>query len=323
MHQVAIYDVSDAGVTRTINADSARMVFNASRTDLLLTLFDGAVREVDFQDMSNFQVVDFQQQVMRMEGVSDRLERTAESTFRTDRDMTLAMMRARIDSLRVELSQLEQGEDPAGADAAPANEGEVGAEVDASAANGEASPGMELAQAIELDGQRDMPDAVQAAVIAAAAGSPEGAAALPAIQEDANSRYSAARAEAIQGQIREFQIEIQKKYAIAVATLVFVLIGIPIALRFPRGGIGMVIGVSLAVFGVYYVGLIGGETLGDSGYVPPLVAMWATNAIFGVLGLAGFLLLGREQGTGRGGGSRELPRWLRLRRFGHSAEGAA
>jgi hypothetical protein len=105
-------------VTRTINADSGRMAFNPAQTDLLLTLFDGNVREVDFNDMSNFQIIDFERQIMRMEGVSDRMQRTVESTFRTDRDMTLAMMRARIDTLRVELAQLRAGEGPVPAEEA-------------------------------------------------------------------------------------------------------------------------------------------------------------------------------------------------------------
>ena len=132
-------------------------------------------------------------------------------------------------------------------------------------------------------------------------------------------RYIEARARNIGYQIREFQVEMHKKFAIATATLVFVLIGVPIALRFPRGGIGMVIAISLTVFGFYYVGLIGGETLGDEGYVPAAVAMWATNFIVGLLGFVGFLRLGREQGTSRGSGWGELPRWLRMPRLRRSA----
>jgi lipopolysaccharide export system permease protein len=126
--------------------------------------------------------------------------------------------------------------------------------------------------------------------------------------------YMEARIKSTRTQIREFQTEIQKKYSIAAAALVFVLIGIPIALRFARGGVGMVIGVSLAIFSIYYVGLIAGESLADQGYVPPWLAMWLTNLVFGALGLVGIWRVGREQSTGRGSGWGDLPRWLRLRR---------
>ena len=56
-------------------------------------------------------------------------------------------------------------------------------------------------------------------------------------------------------------VEIEKKFAIAAACVIFVLLGAPVALRFPRGGVGLTIGVSLGVFGLYYVGLVAGEAL--------------------------------------------------------------
>ena len=50
-----------------------------------------------------------------------------------------------------------------------------------------------------------------------------------------------------------YGVEIHKKFALAVACFVFVLLGAPIALRFPRGGVGLALGVSLFVFALYYV----------------------------------------------------------------------
>jgi len=124
--------------------------------------------------------------------------------------------------------------------------------------------------------------------------------------------FNEARAGSVRFQIREIEVEVQKKYSIAAATLVFVLIGVPLALRFPRGGVGMVIAASLSIFSIYYVGLIGGEALANEGFVPPWVAMWLTNALFGILGMIGLWKMGREQSTGRGGGWGDLPRWVRV-----------
>lgn len=137
--------------------------------------------------------------------------------------------------------------------------------------------------------------------------------------------FGEARIEGVKREIRRYQVEIQKKYSIASATLVFVLIGVPLALRFPRGGIGMVIAASLTIFSIYYVGLIGGEALADSGYLPPWMAMWLTNALFGSLGVAGLWRMGREQSTSRGGGW-AVPERLRnlfSRRRRTQVEGAA
>jgi lipopolysaccharide export system permease protein len=74
-----------------------------------------------------------------------------------------------------------------------------------------------------------------------------------------------------------------------------------VAIRFPRGGIGLVIGLSLVVFTIYYVGLIGGEELGDRGVVPPFLAMWAANLLFTGVGLFG-LTLARRPGHSASGG---------------------
>ena len=62
-----------------------------------------------------------------------------------------------------------------------------------------------------------------------------------------------------------FAVEVHKKWSISFACISFVIIGIVMALRFPRGGIGLVIGGGLLVFSVHYVGLTAGESLADRG----------------------------------------------------------
>jgi lipopolysaccharide export system permease protein len=104
-----------------------------------------------------------------------------------------------------------------------------------------------------------------------------------------------------------FEIEINKKFSLAAACLIFCIVAPPIALRFPRGGVGLVIGVSLFVFALYYVGLIGGEALANKGLVPPFWAMWGTNLIMTLVGLVMLFRMGRDAGSARGGGIRE---WL-------------
>jgi lipopolysaccharide export system permease protein len=118
-----------------------------------------------------------------------------------------------------------------------------------------------------------------------------------------SSTLEAARARTDGGQrtFNTYDVEIQKKFAIAVACAIFVLLGAPIALRFPRGGVGLVIGVSFGVFGLYYVGLIAGEPLAQAGKVTPFWAMWASNVIFLVVGGVLLSRVGRAGSTARGG----------------------
>ncbi|HYD51829.1 MAG TPA: LptF/LptG family permease [Gemmatimonadaceae bacterium] len=118
----------------------------------------------------------------------------------------------------------------------------------------------------------------------------------------------------------KYDVEIHKKFSLAAACFIFVLIGAPLALRFPRGGVGMVIGVSLAIFAISYVGLIGGEALADKALLEPAIAMWAANIILFLIGLALTLRMGRENTSGRGGGLREWFGGLRPRRRARSGD---
>jgi lipopolysaccharide export system permease protein len=126
--------------------------------------------------------------------------------------------------------------------------------------------------------------------------------------------------------INQYEVEIQKKFALAAACFIFVLLGAPIALRFPRGGVGLTIGVSLVVFGLYYVGLIAGESLARRGMVPPVVSMWIANLVFGALALVLLARMGMESGSSRSGDMREIlatiRHKLRRRRVHQPTQGA-
>lgn len=104
---------------------------------------------------------------------------------------------------------------------------------------------------------------------------------------DAASQFQSYADREITGhrRVNQFWVEIHKKGTIPAACIVFVLIGATIAVRFPRGGVALVVGVSLVCFGVYYVFLIVGEDLSDRLWVSPLLAMWAPNILFGLFGL--------------------------------------
>jgi len=144
---------------------------------------------------------------------------------------------------------------------------------------------------------------------------------------------SAAQIEVMKARVHDSEItmsryetEIQKKFALAAACVVFVLLGAPIGIRFPRGGVGLVIGVSILVFALYYVGLIVGEDLADKLILDPVIAMWMANALFTVVGVLGLIRVQRVGGSARGGDTSEMldtiRTWIaqRMRRFGVRAD---
>jgi lipopolysaccharide export system permease protein len=149
---------------------------------------------------------------------------------------------------------------------------------------------------------------------AATAGAQAFAQTLPRLQI-ARSRVNDARLTA-----SRYATEIQKKFALAAACAVFVLLGAPVGLRFPRGGVGMVLGVSVVVFGLYYIGLVAGEAAADRLVLSPFWGMWMINVLCSVIGVVMMIRVQRSGATARGGEWSEMFDRLRAWRTTRRAE---
>jgi lipopolysaccharide export system permease protein len=90
--------------------------------------------------------------------------------------------------------------------------------------------------------------------------------------------------------------EIHKKISLSFAPLVFVLIGIPLAIKTRRGERTIGFGISLAIIIIYWLMLAGTTALSLRGTVPAWLAMWSTNIVLGLAGALLFVLTG-ERGT--------------------------
>lgn len=270
MWDVSIFDVSDPGTVHTVYADSGRASFSGNGTDMVLQLFDGHTREVAASEPENFRRVYFRKQIFGIPDIGNQLQRNDRPDgFRGDREMTIGMLQAQIDTIsrqrRDESRNLRQA---AMADLEFALAGGRGAGVEGA----EGTEGLPLEEGNVRTRTRRTADMLS------------------------NAQRQMGQ---LDESIRSFSVEIHKKYSIAVASLVFVLVGAPLALRFGGGGIGMVIATSMAVFSLYYVGLIGGESLAGRGIVTPVFAMWIMNAVMTVLGVVGLATMGRETSTAR------------------------
>ena len=104
---------------------------------------------------------------------------------------------------------------------------------------------------------------------------------LPAVQA-AREAARSARAETGSDAIARaavYEVEIQKKFALAASCLVLALAGAAIAIRIPRGGVWLVLGAVLVVATGYYFSLVAGESLANRQVISPFVAMWMANAL--------------------------------------------
>ena len=82
-----------------------------------------------------------------------------------------------------------------------------------------------------------------------------------------------------------YRVEIHKKYSIALACLIFMLIGAPLGLSIRRGGLGTVGALALGIFLFYWITLVQGEKLADRNLLEPWIGMWIANILMTIIGL--------------------------------------
>src|SRR3990170_8059971 len=80
------------------------------------------------------------------------------------------------------------------------------------------------------------------------------------------------------------EVELHKRYAIPFACIVFSLIGVPLGIQPRRSGRSHGFVFSILILLAYYVSLSGFEILAIKKSLPPVLAGWAPNLIFGSFG---------------------------------------
>jgi len=283
--EVVIYDLTDDRADRITHAERGTMAFNESGTDLYLTLYNGNVLEAAFAEGGEFNRSEFDKQIIPMRGVGDELERGEGGATRSDREMSIAMLRAEILNRTEEVAVVQQRSLDL-------------AQRTVSTALEYPEPG-----SVGTDEQEAGPLSGRGSIIAGGSGRRLNLGTDNLTQQASLAgRQNLGRVLALQQSADQFRVEIHKKYSIAFACIVFVLLGAPLAIRFPRGGVGMVIVTSVVIFAVYWAGLIGGEGLANKGLVTPFWAMWTADLVFLGLGLVLAARMSRTAGSNRGGG---------------------
>jgi lipopolysaccharide export system permease protein len=315
MREVTIYDLGDPARRRTTYADSGEMALG-SNGDLLLTLYYGFVLELRQSAPAEFQRVYFIVDKVRVPGVGNELSRSTNDTYKGEREMSICEMQhvfalnqdARADA-RSDITRTLVN----GVRAAAAGISTVAAAPPPSDPHVYGT-GWELGH-LYCDGLRPIVgvDSLEGKRAARPVAGPPVRVVPQVVLSQLTSSIDVDRARMDENARTAsiYDVEIQKKFALAAACVVFTLLGAPIALRFPRGGVGLVIGVSFAVFGLYYVGLIAGEPLAENGKVSPVAAMWASDFVVLMVGAGLLTRLGAEAATNRSGEWHE--RWTAFR----------
>lgn len=236
---------SQAGrATQMIVAQRGEIVSVESGDGVQIRLFDGEIHETDPQDPTKYSRLLFDRHAINISDVGSELVRT-DRAKRGDRELSVAELRDRYGAHMSEA-----------ADARERLAGFLAERIEATLdmAEGEAP----LKSPAELESER--------------------AATLRRAEAELRTVVAGAR------KARTVAVEYHKKIAIPFSCVIFVLLGAPLGIRSRRGGIGIGAGIGILFFLVYYLFLIGGEQLGDRGFISPFWAMWSANVLFAAVG---------------------------------------
>jgi len=289
--EAQIFKHNPRGLPTSIVAEKGRLVYDRARHMLRVELDDGEIHELpEGQDRSAYRITKFHTYTLHIKDVNRSLQHTRRE-YRGDREMSAGMMRRKIKEIRSDrafarIRMIRAATERMRSTFALLSPHErrrrLGVVGSASERSARERRGARRADAMRV-GRRVGYVATRAPVRARSE-----------FITGEEIRTQIERRASLAKQIDRYLVEIHKKYSIPFACIVFILIGVPLALRTGQG-MAMAIGLSMVVFVVYYVSLIGGEKLADRALLSPWLSMWAPNVLFGLIGVWLIRITAREQ----------------------------
>lgn len=289
---VTIFDYSNSSRQQVITARHAHFTYSPDLRYMIMTLNDGEINEIDYLSFSDYRKITFKTQKVLFDASGFGFERSSEGSFaRGYREMSIATMRQVNDSIfslisKSSLRASDYFEQSLRSAESFEPTGVSGSEISVR----KDSSGFRYRIQSASDGTYRLLEGDTMSVVLSGLSLQEKRDVLFNAQNDQVRLRNYLESEtasrsSLMEDINNYLVEIHKKFALPVACLMFVLVGVPLGIQSKRGGIGAGAGLSLAFFMVYWIFLLGGEKLADRGIVPPALAMWSANAVVLILGI--------------------------------------
>ncbi|MEX0736252.1 MAG: LptF/LptG family permease [Bacteroidota bacterium] len=256
---VTIFDYTNTALTTTVTAQTGMISFSPDYTKLIMDLRNGEIHELNNQTLEQYRTITFEKHRIAMNAEGFEFQRSAEALFsRGDRELSAQAMQIIVDSLyALQAQSMERITTMQRQDI-----NRIFSPSAASAGAGQTNPSFAALTRVSV------------------------------LRNTMESEFN--RIEYFARQIREYSVEIHKKYSIPFASIVFVLIGVPFGIMARKGTFGMAASLSLGFFLLYWACLIGGEKLADRGLTEPWIGMWSANIVLGLLGVYLVIRTARE-----------------------------
>lgn len=263
LESVIIDDLSFQDKRRTILAKQGVLKFDMIADRLFLDLYDGEIHEIDNTDFNEYRILRFQHHRMNIEIPGLSLKRS-QSGSRGDREKSVEMMEKDITNHKKSILEREE---------------KISLLIE-----------QQLKEILDVSLMRQ-----EVPTVSNGAGVPD----FNVLNSKTANQIAHNKLKSFRNQIsmetrliqnyrksiNGLNVEIQKKYSIPVACIIFVLVGAPLGILTRKGNLGVAGGISILFFLLYWVFLIEGEVLADREIISPVVAMWAANLIVGSLAL--------------------------------------
>ena len=263
---VRIFSKNDSSEQTTIYANSGKL--NSNGNIITIDLKSGEIHEIDLTDYDYYRKIKFDTHQIVISLDDLLLNRTSEAN-RTDREMKVPQMIREIQKNKVFIEAINN------------RISDIKSNLDIKVNSNDLNSIVSEIEKLKLIKSQEIPKNFQESV--------EGM----QINEEIISLNNTSRQ--LQNEFvlidnykktnNKFRVEIHKKFTLAVACILFTLVGAPLGILVKRGGITIASALSITFFLIYYILLIWGEQLADRNLLNPGIGSWLPNIILFISGI--------------------------------------
>ena len=225
--------------------------------ELVLTLYDGEIHELDVKDFGEYRRIQFSKHKINIP-VDDLFLMRRDTSNRTDREMTIPMMLERKQNYQNRVDNVWK---------------RMGNNYFKTTGDSIVPKTLKRTLSDLSDYQEDVEQDTSFSQIQINTKTRK----IKTLERQMTNEFNLLNS--YQKSINKYGVEIHKKFSLPVASILFVLLGAPLGVLARKGGFIIGMSLSFGFFLIYYLLLIGGEEMADRNIVSPEVGMWTPNVV--------------------------------------------